>query len=80
MVRSKKAATRGGSGTPSSARRARGLLACAVNLTLSHRAQANLMIKPIQRALGAERNFGSAAVGQTHLSIAGTASWRPKFN
>ena len=52
----------------------------SVNLTLSHRAQANLVIKPIQLALGAELNFGSAAVGQTHLSIVGTASWRPEFD
>ncbi len=51
-----------------------------VNLTLAHRAQANLVIKPIQVALGAELNFGSANVGQTHFSIVGTASWRPHFD
>lgn len=51
-----------------------------VNLTFAHRAQANLVIKPIQLALGAELNFGSALVGQTHFSLVGTASWRPKFD
>ena len=51
-----------------------------INLTFAHRAQANLVIKPIQLALGAELNFGSAAVGETHFSIMGTASWRPKFD
>jgi hypothetical protein len=51
-----------------------------VNLTFAHRAQANLVIKPAQLALGAELNFGSANVGQTHFSIVGTACWRPKFD
>ena len=51
-----------------------------INLTFAHRAQANLVIKPIQLALGAELNFGSAAVGEIHFSVMGTASWRPKFD
>ncbi len=51
-----------------------------VNLTFAHRAQANVVIKPIQLALGAELNFGSAELGATHFSILGTACWRPKFD
>jgi hypothetical protein len=51
-----------------------------VNLTFAHRAQASLVIKPIQLALGAELNFGSANVGQTHLSLVGTLAWRPNFD
>lgn len=49
------------------------------NLTFSHKAQANIAIAPIQLALGAELNFGSAAVGEQHFSLVGTATWRPKF-
>lgn len=51
-----------------------------INLTFSHRAQANLVIKPIQLALGAELNFGSAIQGESHFSLLGTLSWRPKFD
>ena len=50
-----------------------------MNLTFVHRAQANLIIKPIQVALGAELSFGSASVGQSLFSVIGTASWRPNF-
>lgn len=49
------------------------------NLTLSHRAQANLVIKPIQLALGAELNLGSAIAGESHFSLMGTICWRPDF-
>lgn len=52
----------------------------SVDLTFSHRAQANLVIRPIQVALGAELNFGSMKVGESHFSVIGTASWRPKFD
>lgn len=51
-----------------------------VNLTFSHRAQANLVIKPIQVALGAELNMGSAIAGESHFSVMGTACWRPVFD
>lgn len=51
-----------------------------ISLTFAHRAQANLVIKPAQLALGAELNLGSAAVGASHFSLIGTASWRPKFD
>lgn len=50
------------------------------NLTFSHRAQANLVIKPIQVALGAELNIGSAIAGESHFSLMGTACWRPNFD
>jgi hypothetical protein len=56
------------------------LLLPTVNLTFAHRAQASLVIKPIQLALGAALNFGSANVGQTHLSLVGTLAWRPNFD
>ena len=49
------------------------------NLTLSHRAQANLVIRPIQLALGAELNLGSAIAGESHFALMGTACWRPDF-
>jgi hypothetical protein len=51
-----------------------------VNLTFAHRAQAALAIHPIQLALGAELNFGSMNVGQTHFSLVGTLAWRPHFD
>lgn len=49
------------------------------NLTFSHRAQANLVIRPIQLALGAELNLGSAIAGESHFAVMGTACWRPDF-
>jgi hypothetical protein len=49
------------------------------NLTFSHRAQANLVVKPIQLALGAELNLGSAIAGESHFSLMGTLCWRPNF-
>lgn len=51
----------------------------SVALTFSHRATAALTIRPIQLSLGAELNFGSMAVGESHFSLVGTACWRPEF-
>ncbi|MBL8936688.1 MAG: hypothetical protein JNM69_19170 [Archangium sp.] len=51
-----------------------------INGTFSHRAQANLVIKPIQLALGAELNLGSAIAGESHFALMGTVCWRPVFD
>lgn len=51
-----------------------------VNLTFAHRATANVVVEPIGLALGAELNFGSAAVGLAHFSVVGTLTWRPEFD
>ncbi len=55
------------------------LIMPTTNLTIAHKAQANITIAPIQLALGAELNVGSAAVGEQHFSLVGTATWRPKL-
>ena len=55
------------------------LIMPTANLTIAHKAQANIAIAPIQLALGAELNFGSAAAGAQHFSLVGTATWRPDF-
>ena len=55
------------------------LIMPTASLTISHKAQANIAIAPIQLALGAELNVGSAAVGEQHFSLIGTATWRPAF-
>ncbi len=55
------------------------LIMPTANLTIAHKAQANITIAPIQLALGAELNVGSAAVGEQHFSLVGTATWRPKL-
>jgi len=56
------------------------LIMPTANLTIAHKAQANIAIAPIQLALGAELNFGSAAAGAQHFSLIGTATWRPDLN
>ncbi len=55
------------------------LIMPTANLTIAHKAQANIAITPIALALGAELNLGSAAVGEQHFSVMGTATWRPNF-